>query len=169
MKVSRFVNGWTLMALLLVAIIIAGSVLILSKSSRSQAIEISLVTGQQTVGKIYVGGAVNNPGFYPLYAGDSIESVIRAAGGITDGADLSKVKLTVSGADKEGTLQKVNINRAESWLLEALPGIGGVRAKAIIEYRQRNGMFRDINELTRVPGLGSDTFELVKNFITVTD
>jgi competence protein ComEA len=169
MKVSRFINGWTLMALLLAALIVAGSVLIWSKSSRSQAIEISLVPGQPPVGKIYVGGAVNNPGFYPLYAGDSIEDVIRAAGGITDGADLSKVKLTVSGADKEETLQKININRAEAWLLEALPGIGGVRAKAIIEYRQRNGMFRDINEMTRVPGLGSDTFELVKNFITVTD
>jgi len=169
MKLSRFVNGWTLMALFLVALIVAGSVLIWSKSSRSQAIEISLVPGQEPVGNIYVGGAVNNPGFYPLYADDSIENVIRAAGGITDGADLSEVELTVSGADKEETLQKININKAEAWLLEALPGIGGVRAKAIIEYRQRNGMFRDINELTRVPGLGGDTFELVKNFITVTN
>jgi len=169
MRISRFVNGWTLMALLLLAIIIIGSMLIWSKSSRSQAIEISLVPGQEPVGKIYIGGAVNNPGFYPLYAGDSIEDVIRAAGGTTDGADLSRVKLTVSEADKEETLQKVNINKAEAWLLEALPGIGGVRAKAIIEYRQHNGMFRDINELTRVPGLGSDTFELVKNFITVSD
>jgi competence protein ComEA len=169
MKVSRFINGWTLMALLLIAIIITGCAFIWSKSSRSQAIEISLAPGQELLGRIYVDGAINNPGFYPLYSGDSIEEVIRAAGGFTDGADLTGVKLNISGADEEKTPQKVNINRAEAWLLEALPGIGGVRAEAIIEYRRQNGPFRDINELMKVPGIGSDTFELVKSLVTVSD
>ena len=169
MKAGRFFNGWTLMVLLLIVVIIAGSVVIWLKSSRGQAIEISLMPGQELEGKIYVGGAVNNPGFYPLYAGDGIEDVIRAAGGLTDGATLSRVKLTVSEADKDEALQKVNINKAEAWLLEALPGIGEARAQAIIEYRQQNGPFRDINELTRVPGLGNDTFNNIKNLITVVD
>jgi competence protein ComEA len=169
MKISRFVNGWTLMVLLLVAIIISGGLFIWSKSSWSQEIVISSAPGREPEGKIYVGGEVNNPGFYPLYAGDKIGDVIRAAGGLKNGADLSKVKLVVSGADKEETFQKVNINRAEAWLLDALPGIGEARANAIIEYRQRNGLFRDINELTNVPGLSGDTFESVKDFITVAD
>ena len=167
MKAGRFFNGWTLTVLLLIVVIIAGSVVIWLKSSRGQAIEISLMPGRELEGKIYVGGAVNNPGFYPLYAGDDIKDVIRAAGGLTDGADLSEVKLSVSETDKDETSQKVNINKAEAWLLEALPGIGEARAQAIIEYRQQNGPFRDINELAKVPGLGDDTFDKIKNLITV--
>ena len=169
MKAGRFFNGWTLMVLLLIAVIIAGSVVIWLKSSRGHSIEISLMPGRQLEGKMYVGGAVNNPGFYPLYVGDGIEDVIRAAGGLTDAADLSKVKLTVSESDKEETSPKININKAEAWLLEALPGIGEARAQAIIEYRQQNGPFRDVNELAKVPGLGNDTFNKIKNLITVID
>jgi len=157
------------MTLLLIAIIVASGMVIWSKSTRSQAIEISLTPAQEPLGRIYVGGAVNNPGFYPLYSDDSIEDVIQAAGGFTDGADLTRVKLSVSIEDNEKTTQKVNINRAETWLLEALPGIGGVRAVAIIEYRRQHGLFRDINELMKVPGIGSDTFELIKNLVTISD
>jgi competence protein ComEA len=167
MKAGRFFNGWTLTALLLIVIIIAGCVVIRLKSSQGQAIEISLVPGQEKDGKIYVGGAVNNPGFYPLYAGDDIKDVIQAAGGLMDGADLSEVKLSVSETDKVEISQKVNINKAEAWLLEALPGIGEARAQAIIEYRRQNGPFRDINELAKVPGLGDDTFNTIKDLITV--
>ena len=169
MKAGRFFNGWTLMVLLLVAVIIAGSVVIWLKSSRGQAIEISLAPEQELAGDIYVSGAVNNPGLYPLYDGDGIEDVIRAAGGLTDGADLRRVKITVAGGDAGETSQKVNINRAEAWLLQALPGIGEARAQAIIEYRQRNGPFRDINELAQVPGLGNDTLSKIKNLIAVVD
>jgi len=167
MKAGRFFNGWTLTVLLLIVIIIAGSVVIWSKSSRGQAIEISLMPGQEKDGEIYVGGAVNNPGFYPLYAGDDIKDVIRAAGGLTDGADLSEVKLSVSEMDKDEISQKININKAEAWLLEALPGIGEARAQAIIKYRQQNGPFHDINELAKVPGLGDDIVNKIKDLITV--
>jgi competence protein ComEA len=167
MKAGRFFNGWTLTVLLLIVIIITGSVVIWSKSSRGQAIEISLMPGQEKDGEIYVGGAVNNPGFYTLYAGDDIKDVIRAAGGLTDGADLSEVKLSVSETDKDEISQKININKAEAWLLEALPGIGQARAQAIIEYRQQNGPFHDINELAKVLGLGDDIVNKIKDLITV--
>ena len=63
--------------------------------------------------------------------------------------------------------QKVDINRAETWLLAALPGIGEARAQAIIDYRQRYGPFRDINELLKVPGIGDTIFEGIKRLITV--
>ena len=65
--------------------------------------------------------------------------------------------------------QRVNINRAEAWLLEALPGIGEVRAQAIINYRRQNGLFHNINELTKVEGIGATTYEQIKHLITVTD
>ena len=65
--------------------------------------------------------------------------------------------------------QKVDINRAEAWLLEALPGIGEVRAQAIIDYRQQNGGFSHISEITRVEGIGQSLYEQIKDFITVGD
>jgi competence protein ComEA len=169
MKAGRFFNGWTLAALLLVIVIIAGGAVIWVKSNHSQAIEISLTPEREAEGSIYVSGEVNNPGWYPLFGGDGIDDVIRAAGGLKDGADLSKVELTVSGAGEEENPQKININRAEAWLLEALPGVGEAKAQAIIEYREKNGPFRDVNELGKVPGFGESNLDKIKGLITVND
>ncbi len=166
---GRIINGWVVITIVLAVVIIAGGVVIWSKCSRSQAIEISVVNEREMSGEIYTGGAVNNPGFYPLGVGDSIEDVLRAAGGPTDSADLSQLELIVPGLEEEESSQKVNINRAEAWLLETLPGIGKVRAQAIIDYRQQNGPFRSINELTDVEGIGMATFEKIKHLITVTN
>ena len=155
--------------MLLVLVIIAGGGAIWVKGSRSQAIEITLAPDREIEGQIFVGGEVNNPGLYPLLAGDGIDDVIRAAGGLKDGADFSGVKLAISPSDEGETPQKININRAEAWLLEALPGVGEAKARAIIEYREQNGPFRDINELGKVPGFGDIILNQLKNLITVND
>lgn len=65
------------------------------------------------------------------------------------------------------TPQRVDINRAEPWLLEALPGIGPRLAEAIVSYRQEKGPFRSPQELQRVPGIGVETYEKLKDLITV--
>ena len=95
MMVGRFFNGWTLMAILLAAIVVAGSLIVWSRYSRSQAIEITTVPDRELQGELYVGGEVNNPGFYPLEAGDSVEDILQAAGGTADGADLSRLEFFV--------------------------------------------------------------------------
>jgi len=169
MKAGRFLSGWTMAALLLVVMIIAGGVFIWVKNSHSHAIEISLMPDREVEGNIYIGGEVNNPGWYPLFSGDGIVDVIKAAGGFKDGADTSKVTLTLGSADEGETPQKININRAEAWLLQALPGVGEVKALAIVEYRQKNGPFQDINELGKVTGFGENNLEKIKDLITVND
>ena len=65
--------------------------------------------------------------------------------------------------------QKIDINRAEAWLLEALPGIGPGKAQAIIDYRQQNGGFSDIVEITEVPGIGDSIYADIRDLITVGD
>jgi comEA protein len=65
--------------------------------------------------------------------------------------------------------QKIDINRAEAWLLEALPGIGESKAQAIIAYRQQNGRFKHIIEVTEVEGIGPAIYEEIKELITVGD
>jgi comEA protein len=86
------------------------------------------------------------------------------------------IKITLSeetdasdGVIAETGPQKIDINRAEAWLLEALPGIGPSKAQAIIDYREQNGGFSDIVEITNVPGIGESIYNDIKNLITVGD
>ena len=164
-KLSKY---WTLLIFLLIAVIAVGSLITWSKYSRSQPVEISISPGQELEGEVYIGGSVNNPGFYPLKAGDSIDDIIQGAGGTSADADLSQLKLYVPEAG-ETPPQKINLNRADLWLLQALPEIGEARAQAIIDYRQQNGQFHNINELTEVEGIGTATYEKIKHLITVAE
>jgi competence protein ComEA len=168
-QAGKVFNGWTLAVILLVIVIIAGCTIIWYKSSHNPGIEITLAPEREEVGSIYVGGEVNVPGWYPLFTGDGIDDIVRAAGSLKDGADLSKVELTFSGVAEGEIPQKIDINRAEAWLLEALPGVGEVKAQAIIEYREKNGHFQDINELGKVPGFGEINLDKIKDLITVND
>ncbi|GAH63096.1 unnamed protein product, partial [marine sediment metagenome] len=79
MTTSKFSKYWTLIIILLVTIIAIGSIVAWSRYSPSQPIEISIPTAQELQGKIYIGGAVSNPGFYSLQAGDTIEALIQTA------------------------------------------------------------------------------------------
>ncbi|MBN1369919.1 MAG: helix-hairpin-helix domain-containing protein, partial [Dehalococcoidaceae bacterium] len=63
--------------------------------------------------------------------------------------------------------QKVDLNRAPLWLLEALPGIGEITAEKIIQYRTLHGPFRHIRQLVNVEGIGQATFENLAGKITV--
>jgi len=160
---------WTPVIIILLAIIVIGGIVAWSKYRGSQPIEISLPPSQELQSEIYIGGAVNNPGFYSLKAGDSIEALMQAAGGIIDSADFSQLRLYIPQSGEEQQPQKIDLNRAEAWLLQALPGIGEIHAKAIIDYRQKNKRFQSIDELTKVEGIGVATYERIKNLITVAD
>ncbi|MDD5339021.1 MAG: ComEA family DNA-binding protein [Dehalococcoidales bacterium] len=166
METSRFKVNWTLVALLLVVIIITG-VIFIGVRCRGTPVEITLTPEPQIVGTIYVGGAVNAPGLYSIFTGDTFDDIIAAAGGLTDGATFNDVDLIVGAAAEAVTPQKIDINRAELWLLEAIPGVGEVKAQAIIDYRNEHGFFHDIYELLNIPGFGEVTLENIKDFITV--
>ncbi len=59
----------------------------------------------------------------------------------------------------------VNINSADKDTLTLLPGIGPVTAEAIIAYRNTNGNFKNIDELTKVKGIGEKTLVKLKPFL----
>lgn len=61
----------------------------------------------------------------------------------------------------------VNINTADADTLTALPGIGQVLAERIVAYRQQNGPFRAIEEITKVEGIGEKKAEAILELITV--
>jgi competence protein ComEA len=62
----------------------------------------------------------------------------------------------------------VNLNTATASQLEALPGIGARTAALIVEYRQKNGGFKKIEDLMNVRGVGEKSFLKLKPLVTVT-
>ncbi len=61
----------------------------------------------------------------------------------------------------------VNINSAGLEELQKIEGIGESKAKAIIEYREKNGYFQDIEDIKKVTGIGESLFEKIKIYITI--
>jgi competence protein ComEA len=62
----------------------------------------------------------------------------------------------------------VNINTADAYELERLPGIGPSRARAILELRTRTQGFKHLEDLMRVKGIGRATFRKLRPFLTLT-
>lgn len=132
-------------------------------------VEIVVPEAPKLVGTVYVGGAISVPGYYPLRSGDTLEALVRAAGGATASADLNHLRLYIPDSGEKGEPQKIDLNRAEAWLLEALPAIGETLAPRIVAYRKLKGPFRNTKELTRVEGIGTATYDRIKGLITVSD
>lgn len=70
-----------------------------------------------------------------------------------------------SKAAKGGVL---NVNTASAAELEELPGIGPSTAARIVEYRQKNGSFKKVEDLMNIRGIGEKSFLKLKPLITVT-
>jgi competence protein ComEA len=134
-----------------------------------EEITITATAANEWEGNIYIGGAVGMPGFYPCKKEDCIESLLNAAGGLSIGAEISSLTLIANDQEMQYTSQKIDINRAEPWLLQALQGIGEVLAERIYDYRIRNGPFSTTSELMEIEGIGQTVYDTIKPFITVSD
>jgi competence protein ComEA len=155
--------------LLAVAAIVGGVTLGL-RHQRSQPVEIILSKTDlpEQSCELYISGAVASPGIYTLRGDDTLVALLSAAG-LEPNADLERIEIYVPGETQEQSPQKIDVNRAEPWLLEALPGIGAVTAQNIVDYRAQNGPFRTTEEILQVSGIGPATFEKIRDYITVSD
>ena len=137
---------------------------------------------------VHICGAVINPGVYQVPAGTRVYQALELAGGSSDDAYLSginladkladgqKVYIPAEGENAEGILSTdsggvqsvmVNINTASEAELMTLPGIGQSRAKDIINYRVKNGLFESIDDIMKVSGIKEAAFEKIKDLIKV--
>ena len=75
--------------------------------------------------------------------------------------------MVVSALAHAAEENKININTAPADELILLKGIGKINAEKIIEFRNRQGQFKTIEDLMKVPGIGKKTFEKNKDRIIV--
>lgn len=78
-----------------------------------------------------------------------------------------KAKLEKEDEKESSVNGKININEASLEELQNLDGIGEAKANAIIEYRNKNGSFKSIEDIKNVSGIGDSVYEKIKNNITV--
>jgi len=160
-----------LIVISLTAIIIAGGVMLVQgRPWASEPLEITLAapaSASQAAIEACIGGEVVNPGWYPTDSGDSIGEVLAMAGGMTGDADARLLYIDVPAAGEGDAPQLISINRADAWLLDALPGVGPSLAGNIIDYREANGPFTTIEELKLVDGIGESTYDGLKHLVTV--
>ena len=143
---------------------------------------------------VHVAGEVKKPGIVRLEEGSRLEDAINKAGGLTDNADISNINLAyiledgtkikipslnekeiaesyiIEGIEEEKSQNKnskININTATEEELETLDGIGASLASRIIEYREKNGKFKNIEDIKNVAGIGDSKYEAIKDKIKV--
>jgi len=81
------------------------------------------------------------------------------------GKELQKGMGITEGKNED--LKKVNINKADIETLVKLPGIGPVKAKAIIDYRENIGKFESLYEIAKVKGIGKETVAKIEPYLEI--
>ncbi|MGI5160029.1 helix-hairpin-helix domain-containing protein [Microbispora sp. CA-102843] len=139
---------------------------------------------------VYVTGKVRNPGVFVLASGSRVADAIEAAGGLRKGANPGGINLARRVVDGEQIVAGgpatagagpapdpasgmtpgagvVNLNTATAEQLDALPGIGGVIAQRIVDYRDAHGGFQSVDQLKDVPGIGDRKFAEMRDKVSV--
>lgn len=163
-----------------------------SNTERNNKVDNDILEGNSN-SKIVVEikGEVMNPDVYTLNEGSIIKDLIEVAGGLTQEADISNINRAkeiknheliiirnINDTDIEEQAQvedyeineesddeRISINDSDLSKLKEIPGIGEVKANAIILYREENNGFKSIDELKNVDGIGEKTFEKIKDRI----
>ncbi|MFC6176061.1 helix-hairpin-helix domain-containing protein [Companilactobacillus huachuanensis] len=137
-----------------------------------------------------IQGAVKTPGVYRLQNGAIVQDALKMAGGAGSNADVKQLnqakKLTDQmqiyvpvvgekgasaakngGENNSGDKKVVNINTATVDDFKGVSGIGPKKAEKIIAFREKNGEFKQLHDLTKVSGIGDKSLDSLKDQLTV--
>ena len=180
------------LSLALLLLLVAGLALWQSRRPDPAPLTIAVPTVQPTPFsseiKVYVSGGVAAPGVYPVSRDARVEDAVRAAGGASLEADLTRINLAARLQDEQhvhvpnaqepappmtfanptgAPAGRLDLNTASAKDLEALPGIGTVTAGKIIAYRQDKGLFRSVEQLLSEKLVTSSVYGRIKDLLTV--
>ena len=173
---------WLIVALL--ALPLLGGIFLLAKDRLSDPAELQ-ITNTEAVPvdiRVYISGAVQNPGVYPLKDGDRWIDALEVAGGPAANADLNAVNLSKRVQDEDqifvpaqggnspaanGQKPLININTAAEAELQTLPGIGEVRARTIVQSRMTQGPFTSVEELLTRKVVTQSVFADIEPLVTI--
>ena len=166
---------------------IAGAIFLLLQGGSSGGVQVTLPTPTPEVAqeiRVYISGAVQSPGVYTVRNDDRMLEVLAAAGGALADADLNAVNLAARVKDEDHlhvprigesprpSIEaasvvggKIDINSADAQLFQTLPGIGEVKADAIVRHRGERGEFASVDELLEVRGIGRATLDSIRELI----
>lgn len=143
-----------------------------------------------------VVGRVAHPGLVRVAAGARIYDVLQAAGGVLPGTDLSSLNLASKVSDGaqifvgvpiptrslggvvadqptspvgagEAPDGVIDLNTATAEQLEALPGVGPVLARTIVNWRASHGHFTSVSQLQQIPGIGPAKYAQIRERVRV--
>lgn len=132
---------------------------------------------------VHISGEVSKPGIVHLKHGQRLFEALELVGGPTINADVDQVNLAMIVEDQQKIViplkqqitaspqieqqqKKININTADQSDLMNLPSIGEIIADNILQYREDNNGFKNIEELKNVSRIGDSTFEKLKDLVT---
>ncbi len=138
-------------------------------------------TAEYDIITVHICGEVYFPGVYDVYSGSRIYEVVKQAGGFTKDADTVAVNQAKEVSDGEQIYipsiketeendakpSLIDLNKANAEQLCTIPGIGQVKAKQIIDYREKNGNFHKIEDIMNISGIKEGLFEQISPYITV--
>lgn len=137
-----------------------------------------IVRKQEEFIYVHVCGEVNFPGVYKLLPNSRGMDAVKAAGGLTEEAldyavNLAVVlkdgdKLYIPGITEQNEKSSlININTASVEELCSLPGVGASRAGDIVSDREKNGLYKEKEDIMRVSGIKDSLFQKICDLITV--
>lgn len=139
---------------------------------------------------LHIDGAVAQPGVHDVMAGSRVIDAVQAAGGLTSNADRSRINLAQLVADGQriwvpaigeeapaavlgegsGVVESsidgpIALSTASAARLDTLPGIGPSLASAIVDHREREGPFDDVDDLLDVAGIGPAKLDALRDHV----
>uniref|UniRef100_UPI00404B323B ComEA family DNA-binding protein n=1 Tax=Desulfobacca sp. TaxID=2067990 RepID=UPI00404B323B len=134
---------------------------------------------------VAISGDVPQPGVRVFATPPTVAMVWQAAGGqgeiaqsaenvrsgavITVSPDRQVSFATMAGADLVTLGLALDLNQASAADLEAVPGLGPVLARRIIDCREEHGPFREIEDLLQVKGIGPKLLEKIRPYVVIID
>ena len=152
--------------ILILAIVGGSAVLIWRENYAKPKLEDRISVLEEKINRLEADQKISNSEF--LISNQNTNDQIsnsQTEQGTVAGTTASSQKQATS--NKGQIAGKININTATAAELDALPGIGPAYAGRIIDYRNANGGFKNIDELDNVKGIGKATIDKFRNLISV--